>query len=147
MNAQDIIAEICEKVGVDQAAGEKVVGTIFSVLQHEAQGSRVGELLAKIPGASDLAGQYDVTAPAATGEGAAGGLLSTLSSALGNVLGGQAGALINGISQLRASGLDAEQIREAGTTVIQKAEAAAGPDLVKEVVDSVPGLKGHLGLS
>src|SRR5262245_5534827 len=120
MNAQDIVTEISEKAGLDRAASEKAVGTIFSVLQHEGEGTRVSELFASVPGALDLAKQYDVMAPAASGEGSKAGLLGALSSALGSALGEKAGALINGISQLRASGLDAEQIRQAGTTLIQQ---------------------------
>ncbi|WP_280952816.1 hypothetical protein [Mesorhizobium sophorae] len=39
------------------------------------------------------------------------------------------------------------QIQKAGATLIQQAEAAAGPDLTNEVLGSVPSLKSHLGIS
>jgi len=54
--------------------------------------------------------------------------------------------LINGVAALKASGLDMAQIQKAGTTLIQQAEAAAGPDLTNQVLDQVPSLRGHLGL-
>ncbi|WP_245437095.1 hypothetical protein [Mesorhizobium helmanticense] len=62
------------------------------------------------------------------------------------MLGEKTGALINGVAALKASGLDMAQIRQAGATLIQQAETAAGPELTNEVLGSVPSLKGHLGL-
>jgi hypothetical protein len=146
MNAQDIVDTVSQKLGLDQVVTEKAVGTIFSVLDHEAEGTRMAEFFDSMPGASDLAKRYDVMTPAANSGGSSGGLLGALSSALGSSLGEKTGALVNGISQLRASGLDATQIREAGTLLIQQAEKAAGPDVVNDVIGAVPGLKGHLGL-
>ncbi|TPN42477.1 hypothetical protein [Mesorhizobium sp. B1-1-6] len=144
MNVQDIVNTVSQKAGLDQATTEKVVGTIFSVLEHEAEDTNVSGFFAKIPGADDLARQYDVMAAGAAGGG---GLLSSLQGALGGVLGEKAGALINGVAALKASGLDMAQIRQAGAALIQQAEAAAGPDLTNEVLGSVPSLKSHLGIS
>lgn len=143
MNAQDIVNTVSQEAGLDQATAEKVVGIIFSVLEHEAEGTTLSSFFAKIPGADGLAQKYDVMAAgAASGRG----LLSSLQGALGGVLGAKTGALVNGVAALESSGLDMAQIRQAGTTLIQQAETAAGPQLTNEVLASVPGLKGHLGL-
>ncbi|TPI27371.1 hypothetical protein FJ970_15440 [Mesorhizobium sp. B2-1-8] len=142
MNIQDIVNTVSQKAGLDQATTEKVVGTIFSVLEHEAEGTSASSFFAKIPGADDLAHQYDVMAAPAGG----GGFLSSLQGALGGVLGEKAGALVNGLAALKASGLDMAQIQKAGETLVQQAEAAAGPDLTNQVLGSVPSLKSHLGL-
>ncbi|MGX8013205.1 hypothetical protein ACVDG8_031645 [Mesorhizobium sp. ORM8.1] len=143
MNVQDIVNTVSQKAGLDQTTTEKVVGTIFSVLEHEAEGSSVSSFFAQIPGADALAQKYDVMA---AGASSGGGLLSSLQGALGGVLGEKAGALVNGVAALKASGLDMAQIQKAGTTLIQQAEAAAGPDLTNQVLDQVPSLRGHLGL-
>ena len=145
MDAQDIVNTVSQKAGLDPAVTEKVVGTIFSVLEHEAEGTSISSFFAKIPGADALAQKYDVMA-AGTGTGSGGGLLSSLQGALGGVLGEKTGALINGVAALKASGLDMAQIQKAGATLIQQAEAAAGPQLTNEVLGSVPSLKSHLGL-
>ena len=144
MDAQSIVNTVAEKAGLDQAVTEKVVGTIFSVLEHEAEGTAASSFFAKIPGADALAQKYDVMAAAPASGG--GGFLSSLQGALGGVLGEKTAALINGVAALKASGLDMAQIQKAGTTLIQQAQAAAGPQLTNEVLDSVPSLKGHLGL-
>jgi hypothetical protein len=144
MNAQDIISAVSAKTGLDQATTERTAGIIFSVIQHEAEGTGAADLFAKIPGAAELAQQYDVMASANTGGG---GLLGSLGSALGGALGEKAGALINGLSQLKSSGLSLDQIQQAGTVLIQQTQAAAGPDVTNKVLDSVPSLKSHLGLA
>lgn len=142
MNAQDIITTVSARTGLDPVKTAMAVGTILSVLEHEAGENRVAGLFNSVPGTEDLAHSYDVMAPG----NASGGLLGTIGSALGGVLGEKAGALVNGVAQLRASGLEPAQIRQAGTTLLQQAEVAAGPDAIKEIVDAVPGLKGQLGL-
>ena len=143
MDVQDIVNTVSQKAGLDQATTEKVVGTIFSVLEHEAEGTSASSFFAKIPGADALAQKYDVMAAPA---GGGGGFLSSLQGALGGVLGEKAGALVNGLAALKASGLDIAQIQKAGEALVQQAEAAAGPDLTNQVLGSVPSLKSHLGL-
>jgi hypothetical protein len=143
MNVQDIVSTVSQEASLDPATAEKVVGIILSVLEHEAEGTTLSSFFAKIPGADGLAQKYDVMA---VGAASGGGLLSSLQGALGGVLGAKTGALINGVAALKASGLDLAQIRQAGTTLIQQAETAAGPQLTNEVLASVPSLKGHLGL-
>jgi hypothetical protein len=145
MNAQDIISTVSAQTGLDASRTEMAVGTILSVLEHEAGEDRVAGLFSNVPGAEDLAHSYDVMA---VGQAASqGGLLGSISSAIGGLLGEKAGALVNGLAQLRASGLDAEQIKQAGETLLEQAEQAAGPDTIKQIVDAVPGLKGQLGLT
>ncbi|MEP9396242.1 hypothetical protein [Mesorhizobium sp. KR2-14] len=145
MNAQEIIVAVSNQSGLDQARAEMAVGTILSMFEHEAGEERVAGLFAAVPGAEDLAHSYDVMAAAQSG-GESGGLLGSITSAIGGLLGEKAGALVNGIAQLRASGLDADQIKQAGQTLFQKAEQAAGPDTIKQIVDSIPGLKSQIGL-
>jgi len=143
MNVQDIVNTVSQQAGLDQATTEKVVGTVFSVIQHEAEGTSVSSFFAQIPGADALAQQYDVMAAAPS---SGGGLLSSLQGALGSVLGEKAGALVNGVAALKASGLDMAQIQQAGEVLIKQAQTAAGPDLTNQVLGQVPGLKSHLGL-
>ncbi|UDL89735.1 hypothetical protein LGH82_32630 [Mesorhizobium sp. PAMC28654] len=143
MNVQDIVNTVSQKAGLDQATTEKVVGTIFSVMEHEADGTTISSFFAKIPGADDLAHQYDVMAAAPA---SGGGFLSSLQGALGGVLGEKAGALVNGLAALKGAGIDMAQIQQAGTVLIQQAEAAAGPGLTNQVLGSVPSLKSQLGL-
>jgi hypothetical protein len=139
ITAQDIVGQVATRLGVDQATAETTVGTILSVIDHEAEGTQVGALFDKLPGSQDLAQRYDVMAPDPNGGG--GGLMNMLGSALGE----KAGALIHGVTRLKEAGLTVEQVKQAGEQFFQQAQAAAGPDLVKEITDAVPGMASHLG--
>ena len=145
MNIQDIINTIANQINVDPLTSEKVVGTILSVLQHETEGTSAEALFGKLPGSLELAQKYDVMAADAAASGS-GGLLGSLTSALGGALGEKAGALVRGISQLQASGLSLAEIQEAGSALIEQAKAAAGPKAVDQALADVPSLKSHLGL-
>ncbi len=145
MNIQDIINTIANQINVDPLTTEKVVGTILSVLQHETEGTSAEALFGKLPGSLELAQKYDVMAADAAASGS-GGLLGSLTSALGGAFGGKAGALVRGISQLQASGLSLAEIQEAGSALIEQAKAAAGPKAVDQALADVPSLKSHLGL-
>lgn len=144
MNVQDIIYAISNKVDIDPTTMEKVVGTILSVLRHETEGTSAEALFDKMPGSLELAQKYDVMAAGAASEG--GGLLGSLTSALGGALGEKTGALVNGLSQLQASGLSLDEIRKAGMELIEQAKAAAGPKAVDQALAQVPSLKSQLGL-
>lgn len=140
MNAQDIVNTVSTQLKLDPATAEKAVGTIFSVLEHESGGIASASIFTKIPGADALAHSYDVMA------GTEGGLVSSLTSLLGASFGEKAGAMVNGIAQLRSLGLDVSQIEQAGETLLQQAQGAAGPKAVNGLIDAVPALKGHFGL-
>lgn len=144
MNIQDIINTISNKVDIDPMTMEKVVGTILSVLQHETDGTSAQALFDKLPGSLELAQKYDVMAAGQSTGG--GGLLGSLTSALGGALGEKTGALVKGFSQLEASGLSLDQIQKAGTELIEQAKAAAGPQAVNQALAQVPSLKSQLGL-
>jgi hypothetical protein len=139
ITAQDVVDQVAARLGLDQPAAENTVGTILSVIDHEAEGTQVEALFDKMPGARDLARRYDVMAPDPNDGG--GGLMDMLGSALGE----KAGALLHGVSRLKKSGLSVEQVKEAGEQFFQQAEAAAGPGLVKEITDAIPGMASHLG--
>ncbi len=143
MNVQEIIYAISNKVDIDPTTMEKVVGTILSVLQHETEGTSAERFFDKLPGSLELAEQYDVMAP---DPNSGGGLLSSLQGALGGALGEKAGALINGIAQLKATGLDMEQIQQAGSALVEEARSAVGPKAIDDLLAQVPSLKGQLGL-
>lgn len=142
MDVQDIVNAIANQINVDPLTTEKVVGTILSVLEHETEGTGAAALFDKLPGSLQLAQKYDVMAADAGGDG----LLGSLTTALGDTLGEKAGALVKGLSQLQASGLSLEEIKEAGAALVEQAKAAAGPKAVEQALADVPSLKSHLGL-
>lgn len=139
MNVETIVDAVANTLNIDPVTAGKAVGTIFSILEHEA-GPQATDIIAKIDGAGQLATQNDVDdAPAP------GGLLGSIGSALGGVMGDKAGALVKGMAQLQSLGLDLSQIAGAGRSILQHARQAAGPNAVNNLLDQVPALKSHLG--
>ncbi len=137
IGVQDIVSAVASRLNVDNATAESAVGTILSILDHEATGTKADALFDQLPGARDLAQRYDVMAGAGGG-----GLMGMLGSALGD----RAGALVNGMAKLKGLGLSVAQVEEAGKQLIEQAKTAAGPDTVNEIVNDIPGLAGHFGL-
>lgn len=137
LDVQEIVSAVASRLNVDNPTAENAVGTILSILDHEAAGTKADALFDELPGARDLAQRYDVM-----NQPAGGGLMGMLGSALGD----RAGALINGMERLKGLGLTVGQIEEAGKQLVEQAKTAAGPDTVNEVINDVPGLAGRLGL-
>lgn len=138
LDVQEIVSAVASRLNIDNATAENAVGTILSILDHEAAGTKVDALFDKLPGARDLAQRYDVMAQPAGG----GGLMSMLGSALGE----RAGALVNGMAKLKGLGLTVAQVEQAGQQLVEQAKTAAGPDTVNEIIKDIPGLAGHFGL-
>ena len=68
------------------------------MLEHESGGVASAGIFTRIAGAGELAHSYDVMA----GSDGSGGLVGSLSSLLGASFGEKAGAMVNGIAQLRS---------------------------------------------
>ncbi|MBP1870462.1 hypothetical protein LPJGGPFB_01381 [Ensifer adhaerens] len=124
----ELVTRVAENVGLEPATAEKAVGMILGFLQREAADGPVAQMIASIPGATDLIAQYN-------GEGkGGGGLLGGLMSAIGG-----GGVMALG-QQLMSQGLGMGEITSLAKETIAFAKEKAGADVVDEVVASVPGL-------
>lgn len=106
MTVQSLIDSVAAKSGIDPAVAERVAGIMFSVVQHERP-DLAARLFDKIPGAEELANANDVMARSAEG-----GLLSWVANAASSLAGERIGALLKGLTALKASGLTMEQIKQ-----------------------------------
>ncbi len=141
MRIEDITSGIAGKLGLAPDVTEKAVGTIFSVIEHEAAPGASQAIFEHIPGAADLAHRFDVAAADPSL-----GIFGQLSATLGGVFGSKAVAMLTGLSQLESIGLDGSQLQQAARTLFGYVEQAAGPEVVTRLVSSAPGLMGQLGL-
>ena len=136
---QSFVDAIAAKASIDPEVAETAVGTILSVIQQEGDASKVGQLFQQLPGAAELAEKHAVVA------GSGGGLLGTLSGVADKVVGGGAGILVAALAQLEATNLSAQQIKNIGTALLAYIKENANSDLVKEIVDAIPGLANQFG--
>lgn len=130
---QDLIDRITAATGLSPEKAAKGLGIVLNLIQTQGNQNKVGELFAKLPGAAELA-----AAQGGDGAGRDGGGL------LGMLAGGMMGGPLAAISKLTAAGLSMDQIKALGTTTLDYAKEKAGPQLVKDVAGSIPGLSGYV---
>ncbi len=128
---QELIDRIVSATGLDGQRAEKALGIMLSLVKTQGNQAKVGELFAKLPGATELAARHG-------GDGAGGGGL------LGLLGGGLMGGPLAAISKLSAAGLSMDQIKLLGSLTLDYAKEKAGADLVKNVAGSIPGLSGYV---
>ena len=130
---QDLIDQIVTATGLPQEKATKALGIVLNLLQTQGNQNKVQELFDKLPGAAELAREHG-----ADGAGRGGGGL------LGMLAGGMMGGPLAAISKLTSAGLSMDQIKALGTTTLDYAKEKAGPQLVKDVAGSIPGLSGYV---
>ncbi len=122
---EELIGRLVDRVGIDPALAQKAIEIIMNFLQSAGPEDKVQELLAAIPGAQDLVQQ------ASSGGGGLGGMLG----GLGNMMGA-----MGAMNELTSAGLDTGQVQSVTKEVIAFAREKAGPDVVDEIIGSIPGL-------
>ena len=125
---QDFIRDAAAKLGIgeDQAAG--ATGGMLDMIKEHADGADVSTMLDKIPGAADLMGKG--------GGGGGGGLLG----AIGDAIGGGAGEALGFADILSKTGLDLDKLGGLLGMLKEYAEPLLGSDLVKRLLEKVPGI-------
>jgi hypothetical protein len=127
----DLIGKISLEMGLDAAKAERAVGIMLGLVKTQGDQAKVAKLFAAMPGAEELVAKFG-------GDGAGrGGLLGMLG---GGLMGGPLAA----ISKLTAAGLSMDQIKQVGKLTLAFAKEKAGPELVREVAGSIPGLSGYV---
>lgn len=139
MAIQALIDTVATKANISPQVAEKVSGIVLSIIQHESP-QIAAQIFADMPGAQQLATANDVMA-----QGQSDGILGSITNLLGGNTGQEVGALVNGVAALKASGLTAQQISDAGGQVIASVRET-NPQLVNDLVQAVPELQGHFGL-
>lgn len=128
---QELIDQITTKTGLKEAKATRALGIMLSLVKSQGNPAKVDELFARLPGAAEMAAAHG-------GDGAGkGGLLGMLG-------GGMMGGPLAAITKLTAAGLSMDQIKQLGTVTMDYAKEKAGPDLVKQVAGSIPGLSGYV---
>ena len=126
---QELIEQVAANLGIDAEQAERAVGVLLSLVQSSGDDNKVSELFDKLPGASDLAAQHAETS-------GGGGLMGMLGGALGGPM--------EALARLKEVGLDMDQMKTLGQTVMVYAKENAGEDLVRDVAGSIPGLGNDL---
>jgi hypothetical protein len=122
----ELISRIMAASGLDQSLAQKAIGIILAFLQKEAPAAEIGQLMAALPGAQELADAEG---------GAKGGLLGTI----GGMMGGGGGVMALG-GQLMGAGLSMGQIQSVSKEMFAVGREKAGEDTMGAIVGAIPGL-------
>jgi hypothetical protein len=127
----ELINRVAQAAGIDADTARQAVGQILAFLQKEGPADAVAEVMAKLPGAQELAASQDES-------GSGGGLMG----ALGGLMGG--GGLMALAGKLSGLGLGMGEMQTVGREVLGYAREKAGEDAVGQVAGSIPGLSQML---
>ncbi|MCQ4188564.1 MULTISPECIES: DUF2267 domain-containing protein [Methylocystis] len=120
----ELVARVSAALGVDAEVARTAVGLVLGFLQKESRDGAVSELLEKLPGAPEAI----QSAESAGGGGGLGGLM------------GGMGGLMGLAAKLNGAGVDMSQIPKLGHEIFGYAEEKVGPEKLREIVDSIPGI-------
>lgn len=123
---EELISRVMAASGLSEDMARKAVGIILAFLQKEGPPAEIGELMAALPGAAELA--------AAEG-GAKGGLMGMV----GGMMGGSGGVMALG-GQLMGAGLSMGQIQSVSKEMFAVGREKAGEDAMGAIVGAIPGL-------
>lgn len=122
----ELISRIVAASGLNEELARKAIGIILAFLQKEGPATEIGQLMAALPGAQELA---------AAESGAKGGMLG----AIGGLMGGGGGVMALG-GQLMGAGLSMPQIQSVSKEMFAVGREKAGEDAMGAIVGAIPGL-------
>jgi len=121
----ELVARVSAALGVDAEVARTAVALVLGFLQKESRDGAVSELLAQVPGAPEAI-------QSAESAGGGGGGLAGLMGGMGGLMGLAA--------KLNGAGVDMSQIPKLGHEIFGYAEEKVGPEKLREIVDSIPGI-------
>src|SRR5487761_1992729 len=128
---EELVQRVANAAGIQPEMAQSAIGMILNFLQKEAPAGPVGQVMQMLPGASEAAASASA-APAAGGGG--------LFGALGGMLGGSAGGVMGLAGQLSSAGLGMGQMQSVGKELFAAAQEHAGPEVIGQITQAVPGL-------
>ncbi len=132
---QDLIESLSTKLGIDKSIAEKATGVVMGFMKDKLADNDFGQLLEKLPGASNLIGQAKESS-----SGGGGGMMGSLLGAAASAIGGKAGDALALTGKLKDTGLDVGKFGDFGATVTDYIKEKAGDDLFGKVLSGVPEL-------
>jgi predicted short-subunit dehydrogenase-like oxidoreductase (DUF2520 family) len=126
----ELIGRIASAAGISEDLARQAIGIILNFLDRDGPQDAVSQIVAALPGASELMAEQG---------GGGGGLLGSIAGKLGGSLGGGMGAMA-ALNELTSAGLEMGEVQAVTRELVQAAREHAGADVVDRVVDAIPGL-------
>lgn len=135
----EFIQMVTKQLGVSDATGKSATGGILKMIQDQIGGDLFAKVQEQLPGVQGLIGEAEKSGAAESG----GGLMGSLTSMAGSLLGGKAKGYADILSALTKSGLSPEKIPQYLSLLVGFLKEKLGSDLFAKVVAKLPELMGQ----
>lgn len=133
----EFISMVTQKLGVGESESRSATAGILGMLKDHLDESTFESVLGKLPGAETLLSENSST------QQGGGGLLGSLASMAGGLLGGGKSSGMTGMAAaLASSGLSLDKIGDFVSMLMGFLKEKLGNDTFQSVVSAIPGLDG-----
>lgn len=135
----EFISMVTEKLGIGESEGKSATAGVLGMLKDQLDESSFKSVLEKLPGAESLLADNPTAEPKSGG----GGLLGSLTSMAGGLLGGGKSSGMAGMATaLVGSGLGLDKIGDFVSMLMGYLKEKLGDDTFQSVLSAIPGLDG-----
>lgn len=136
---QGFIDQVTRKLGVGESESKSAVSGIMEFIRERLGEASYAELVERIPGASEFLRENQPVRQHAAG----GGLMGSLTSMAGGLLGGQESGIAGVAAAVAAAGISVEKVGSFLTLLIGFIREELGDEHFRELTSSLPDLFGN----
>ena len=137
----EFIQMVTKQLGVSDETGKSATGGIMKMIKDQVGGDLFAKVQEQLPGVQGLLGAAEKSGgPEASGSG--GGLMGSLTSMAGSLLGGKAKGLADITAALTKSGLSLDKAPQFISLLVGFLKDKLGSDLFASVAAKLPDLLG-----
>lgn len=135
----EFIQLVTKQLGISAQDGKAATGSVLKMIRDQVDDDLFAQISQKLPGIQGLlAGAASADSPAGTG----GGMLGSLTSMAGSLLGGKAKSVADITSALSKHGLSVDKIPQYLAMLIEFLKTKLGNDLFASLAAKLPSLLG-----
>jgi hypothetical protein len=131
---EELIRSGSDRTGLSAAQVRLALAGALGLLRKHAARDRLNDLYAAVPGAEALANSPEAQVKSG------GGLFGGLMKSAGGVSGAAISDAMGMLDKAKRAGIDKAQLKGLLAVADEKVKAASGRDLIRETVESVPGV-------
>ena len=135
---QEFIDLVTNRLGVGEAESKSATSGVMAFIKDQLDDSSFSNVLGKIPGASEFLAENPVETDGSSG----GGLMGSLTSMAGGLLGGKAAGIAGVVSAITASEISVDKAGRFLKTLIEYIKDKIGDDGFSDLASKLPDLLG-----
>ena len=136
----EFIQSLVKQLGLSPEAGKAATGNIMKMVRDQVGESTFSQIASKLPEVQRLIGAAEKDGGEQSGGG--GGLMGSLTSMAGSLLGGKAGGAVEVASSLTKAGVSLDKVPQYLSLLVEFLKNKLGSDLFATVAAKLPDLLG-----